>query len=83
MTAPRDQVVCRQCGATLGRFVSGRQPGGRSAPNQYRFTPRLDLHHNVVVYLTVGHADIFCPECGKGRQIDLNRYSLVVRGKAA
>ena len=83
MTAPRDQVTCRQCGTVLGRFVSGRQSGGRSMPNQYRFSPRLTLHHDVAVYLTVGHADIFCPECGQGRQIDLARYGLVVRGKAA
>ena len=83
MTAPRDLVSCRQCGAVLGQFASGRPPGGRAIPNQHRFVPRLNLQSNVAIYLTADRADIFCPACGYGRQIDLHRYSLVVRGEAA
>lgn len=81
-TSTRDQVTCRDCGAVLGRFVPGGHESKQS-PNRYHFPPRFDLHDNVAVYLTLGRADIFCPECGKARQIDLARYGLVARGKAA
>lgn len=72
MTAPRDQVTCRQCGAVLGRFVGGTSDR----------LPRLDLLPNVVLLVTLGRVDAFCPLCSHVRRIELTRYQ-VTRGKAA
>ena len=83
MTPPRDVVTCKQCGAVLGTFVDGRPGGGRQNRNEYRMQSRFDLCDNVVVYLTLGRVDIYCPACGQTREVDLARYDVIVRGRAA
>lgn len=70
MSAPRDQVTCKQCGAVLGQFVDGEPP-------------RLELSDNVRVFLWHGRVDIYCPACGQTRAVDLSRYEVFVQGRAA
>jgi hypothetical protein len=73
MTAsPRNQVLCKQCGLTLGR-VAPRKSG---LPLQITLMPRVAL------LVMPGRVDVFCPACGHVRSVDLHRYR-VAREKAA
>ncbi len=81
MTALRDQVVCRQCGAVLGTFVArrtGRQAGSHPDP-----VARIDLNDRVGIYVTHGRAEVSCPDCGQVRLIDLMRHNVFAPRKAA
>lgn len=72
MTAPRDQVTCRQCGAVLGRF----------APRRSGLPLQINLVPKVALLVMPERVDVFCPACGHVRNVDLHRYR-VAREKAA
>lgn len=72
MTAPRDQVTCRGCGAVLGRF----------APRRSGYPLQINLIPRVALLVMPERVELFCPLCNHVRSVDLTRYR-VAREKAA
>jgi len=72
MTTPRDQVVCKECGSVLGRF----------APRRTGLPLQINLTSRVALLVMPARVEMFCPDCGHVRAVDLSRYR-VAREKAA
>lgn len=75
MTAPRDQVTCRQCGAVLGRVNSVLG---------HRKHNHMMLRHDVVMVVVLAvRVDIICPECGHCRSVRVEQFPVIQRAAAA
>ena len=75
MTAPRDQVVCRQCGAVLGRVNSVQG---------HRKHDRMLLRPDVVLVIVMAQrVDVICPECGYCRAVRVDQFAVIQRAAAA
>lgn len=71
MTAPRDQVVCRQCGAVLGKVNSLQG---------HRKHNHMTLRHDVVMVVVLAvRVDIICPECGYCRGVRVEQFPVIQR----
>lgn len=71
MTAPRDQVVCRACGAVLGKVNSAQ---GHRKHNHMML--RADV---VMVVVLAVRVDIICPECGYCRSVRVEQFPVIQR----
>lgn len=75
MTAPRDQVVCRNCGAVLGKVNSVQG---------HRKHNHMMLRHDVVMVVVLAvRVDIICPECGYCRGVRVEQFPVIQRAAAA
>lgn len=75
MTPPRDQVVCRQCGAVLGKVNSVQG---------HRKHDRMMLRPDVVLVVVMAErVDVICPECGYCRAVRVDQFAVIQRAAAA
>lgn len=74
MTAPRDLVVCRACGAVLGRVERNRGPQRRG---------HLFVRAGVVLVVVLAQrVDMTCPQCGQCRSLSVEQFPVIAREAA-
>lgn len=74
MTPPRDQVVCRACGAVLGKVNSVKG---------HRKHDCMMLRSDVVLVVVMAQrVDIICPECGYCRGVRVEQFPVIQRAAA-